>query len=268
MQEDFQDVLSNDEQNAHSNKDYLNLDDSLSKIPVLSFPEIEVLALFGSNDAKLKKFSFGFQGIRRYLDIHQQTLTIALKRLVRKRIIAKNNDQEYFLTKHGGNLVSNLFNRSEEESNDSNYSELNEFPSCEIEMKINLKREDHNKIANRLKGKWFSHYRYVGSSIGEDKSILEWITDEANYSASVCSNNNGDIRITVSALKFCDGQRLREETSKVSLFVEKNLREIFGQSPILKRKIENVKSQPSLDSTYLNNWIEQIYQSQIQQNYS
>ncbi|MFB0561653.1 MAG: hypothetical protein ACETWM_10640 [Candidatus Lokiarchaeia archaeon] len=268
MQEDLQDVLGNDDRDAHLDTDYLNLNNSLSEAPVLSFPEIEVLLLFDSDDAKLRKFSFGFQGIRRRLDIHQQTLTIALKRLVRKGIIAKNNDKEYFLTNQGGNLISNLFNKDGDEAKYNYDSERNKFPSYEIEMKVNLNRGEHKKIAKKLKGKWFSHYRYVGSSLGEDKSILEWITDDANYSARVCTNKDGNIRITVSALKFCEGAQLREETNKVSLFIEKNLREIFGVSPIYQGKIESTKSQPSLDPTYLNKWIEEIYQSQMQQNYS
>jgi DNA-binding MarR family transcriptional regulator len=268
LQEDLQDVLGNNERDAHLDTDYINLNDSLSETPVLSFPEIEVLLLFDSDDAKLRKFSFGFQGIRRRLDIHQQTLTIALKRLVKKGIIAKNNDNEYFLTNHGENLISNLFERDGGQAKYTYDSEQNKFPSCEIDMKVNLKMGEHKKIAKKLKGKWFSHYRYVGSSIGEDKSIMEWITDDANYSARVCTNMDGNIRITVSALKFCEGAQLREETNKVSLFIEKNLREIFAVSPIYQSKIESTKSQPSLDPIYLNKWMEEIYQSQMQQNYS
>ncbi len=268
MQKDFQDALSKDEQEAHLDTDYLNLTDSLSENPVLSFPEIEVLLLFDSDDAKFRKFSFGFQGIRRRLDIHQQTLAIALKRLVRKGIIAKNSDKEYFLTKHGGKLVSNLFNKEGEEAKYTCESEQNHFPSCGIVMKINLKAEEHKKIAKKLKGKWFSHYRYVGSLLGEDKSVLEWITDDANYSARFCANNDGSMRITVSALKFCEGVKLREETNKVALFIEKNLREIFGETPIYQSKVESTRNPPSLDPTYLNKWVEEIYQSQIQQDYS
>nr|MDO8081567.1 hypothetical protein [Candidatus Freyarchaeota archaeon] len=268
MQEDLQNVLSNNEKDVHLDKNYLQPNDSLSETPILSFPEIEVLLLFNSDDAKLRGFSFGFQGIRRRLDIHQQTLTIALKRLVRKRIIAKNDDQEYFLTKQGGNLVSNLFNNDEDKARSPPDSEKNKFTSCEIEMKVNPKGVEHKKLAKGLKGKWFSHYRYVGSSLREDKSILEWITDDANYSARVSADEDGNVRIGVSAVKFFEDIKLREETNRVSLFIEKNIRDLFGESLIYKSEIESTKNQPSLDPTHLNKWIEEIYKSQMLHDYS
>jgi DNA-binding MarR family transcriptional regulator len=268
LQENLQNVLNNNEQDVHSDNDYLQLNGSLSEAPILSFPEIEVLLLFNNDDAKLRGFSFGFQGIRRRLDIHQQTLTIALKRLVRKRIIAKNDDQEYFLTKQGGTLVSNLFNKDDEKIGISLDSEKNRFPYYEIVMKVSPKVVEHKKLAKRLRGKWFSHYRYVGSSLSEEKSILEWITDDANYYARVCADENGTVGVGVSAFKFFEDLKLKEETNRVSLFVEKNIRELFGELPIHKSEIEGTKNQPSLNPTHLNKWIEEIYKSQVLQNYS
>jgi DNA-binding MarR family transcriptional regulator len=268
LQEDPQNVLSNNEKDAHLDKNYLQLDESLFETPTLSFPEIEVLLLFNNDDAKLRGFSFGFQGIRRRLDIHQQTLAIALRRLVRKRIIAKNDDQEYFLTKQGGNLVSNLFNNEEDKARSPPDSEKNRFQSYEIEMKVDPKGVEHKKLAKGLKGKWFSHYRYVGSSLSEDKSTLEWITDDANYSARVSADENGNVRIGVSAFKFFEDTKLREETNRVSSFIEKNIRELFGENPIYKSEIESTLNQPSLNPTILNKWIEEIYKSQMLNNYS
>ncbi|WXG41242.1 MAG: hypothetical protein WED07_10830 [Candidatus Freyarchaeum deiterrae] len=268
MQENFDNVLSNNEQDVHLDENYLQLNDSLSEATNLSVPEMEVLLLFNSDDAKLRGFSFGFQGIRRRLDIHQQTLAIALRRLLRKRIIAKNDDQEYFLTKQGGNLVSTLFNNDEDELRPLPNSEKNGLPSYEIEMKVNPKRMEHKKLAKGLKGKWFSHYRYVGSLLNEDKSMLEWITDDAHYSARVSANEDGDVRVGVSAFKFFEDMKLREETIRVSSFIEKNIRELFGESLIYKSEIESTKNQPSLNPTLLNKWIEEIYKSQMLQNYS
>ncbi|MEM2146634.1 MAG: hypothetical protein QW279_14830, partial [Candidatus Jordarchaeaceae archaeon] len=230
--------------------------------------EIEVLLLFNNDDAKLRGFSFGFQGIRRLLDIHQQTLTIALKRLVRKRIIAKNDDQEYFLTKQGEKIVSNLFSNDENKMVLPPNCEGNKFTSCKIDMKVNLKGAMHKKLAKNLKGKWFSYYRYVGSSMGEDKSILEWITDDAKYSARVIADEDGNIKVVVSGFKSSDGMKLREEINKVSLFIEKNIKELFGEFPTYKSEIESVKNRAILDLTDLNQWIEEIYKSQISQGYS
>lgn len=268
MQENLKNIPSDNEKDVYLDNNYLQLNDSLSENPILSLPEIEVLLLFNNDDAKLRGFSFGFQGIRRRLDIHQQTLTIALKRLVKKRIIAKNDDQEYFLTKHGGSLVSNLFNNDEAKMRLPSYSKKNRFPSYEIEIKVNPKTVEHKNFAKRLKGKWFSHYRYVGSSLSEDKSILEWITDDANYSARVCTDEDGNVRIGVSAVKLFENMQLREETNRVSSFIEKNIRDLFGESPIYKSEIESAKNYPSLDPTDLNKWIEEIYKSQMLQDYS
>ncbi|MEM3587517.1 MAG: hypothetical protein QXO71_09375 [Candidatus Jordarchaeaceae archaeon] len=259
MQEDFRNVLSNDGKNVHLVDDP-QPNDSLIETPALSLPEVEVLLLFNNGDAKLRGFSFGFQGIRRRLEIHQQTLTIALRRLLEKGIIAKNDDQEYFLTKQGGRLVSNLFSTSEYKMRAR--SEKNNFTSCEINMKVNPKRLEHKTFARRLKGKWFSHYRYVGSLLSDDKSTLEWITDDANCYAQVSVDRDGNVRIIVYALKCSDGMNLATEASRVSIFVEKNIKELFGESPTYKVEVKNTRHKPDLDPADLSRCMGEV-KSQI-----
>lgn len=269
MQEDLQNALIKNDQNVYLDKDYLApLNAFVSDIPVLSLPEMEVLLLFNNEDAKSRGFSFGFQGIKRRLDIHQQRLTIALRRLVRRGIIAKNEDKEYFLTKYGKILISNLFGNDDNKARYTLDSVHSDFPSCEVEIRVNPRRINHKILAKKLKGKWFSHYRYVGSSLGEDISILEWITDDARYSARLSADGEGNIRITVIALQFCEGLQLREETNKVSSFIKKSIAEFFGESQFYQVEFISTKNKSSVDPNLLNRWMEEIYKSQTQYNYS
>jgi len=268
LQEDLQNALIKNDQNIYLDKDYLlPLNAFVTDAPVLSLPEMEVLLLFNNEDAKSRGFSFGFQGIKRRLDIHQQRLTVALRRLVRKGIIAKNEDKEYFLTKYGKILISNLFGND----NKARYnldSVHSDFPSYEIEIRVNPQRINHKILAKKLKGKWFSHYRYVGSSLGEDISILEWITDDARYSARVSADGEGNIIITVIALQFCECVQLKKETNKVSSFIKKSIAEFFGESQFYQVEFISTKNKSSFDPKLLNRWTEEIYKSHMQYNYS
>ena len=266
LQEELRNVLGKNDEDAHLHRDYRQLDDLFYETPVLSFPEIEVLSLFNTNDAR--KFSFGFQGIRRLLNIHQQTLTVALRRLVRKGIIAKNDDREYFLTEQGGNIISDLFSTIGNKTSCDCDSSQNCLLSYRIVIKLDSQRIDHSELVKRLKGKWFSHFRYVGSFQGRGESAVEWITDDASYTARVGVDKNGTIAVTVSTLKFCDEDQLRQETQKVSSFIEKNIKEFFGVSPVFQSKTECTRSKPCLNLSSLDKWVEEIYQSQMRRNYS
>jgi DNA-binding MarR family transcriptional regulator len=268
LKEDLQNALIKNGQNICLDKDYLlPLNAFVTDAPVLSLPEMEVLLLFNNEDAKSRGFSFGFQGIKRRLDIHQQRLTLALRRLVRKGIIAKNEDKEYLLTRYGKILISNLFGNNDNKATYTLDSMHCDFPSCEVEISVNSKRMDHKTLAKKLKGKWFSHYRYVGSCLGEDTSTLEWITDDSRYSARVSANEEGNIRITVAALQFCEGLQLREEANKISSFIKKSITELFGESQICQVKFISTKKS-IFDPNLLNKWVEEIYKPRTQHNYS
>lgn len=95
-----------------------------------------------------------FQGIRRGMGIHQETLARSLKRLVDQGLVIKQK-----------NVYSPAYSSSEDSAN--------WYVLIESVLPFDV---DPSKIASSLSAKWFSDLRWFGSS--DDGSRLVWTTSD------------------------------------------------------------------------------------------
>lgn len=109
-----------------------------------------------------KLTNFTFEGLKRRIKLHPETLSRILHRLVEQGIVKKEK-KGYTLT----NKAKMLLNLKSSESNNSNQRLLQTFLPKELPIK---------KIIIDLKGKWFGELRYLGHSITNESITLKWIT--------------------------------------------------------------------------------------------
>jgi DNA-binding HxlR family transcriptional regulator len=118
--------------------------------------------------------TYSFKAIQRKLDIHQQSLARALKRLVYLELVEKS-PTGYKLNKKNM-FTSKAFENSqlvEEEENTEVTKAKKRFNQL-IQMRIPIKTSIE-LIANRLIGKWFGDLRWFGLIKKETALTLQWI---------------------------------------------------------------------------------------------
>jgi DNA-binding Lrp family transcriptional regulator len=111
-----------------------------------------------------------FQGIKRKLGLHQETLSRSLHRLEREGLIEKIN-QDYAISERGESLVAGK--RSLQLP--AIYGETYAIP---IMRTIIPPDATIPAIERSLSHRWFGNLRWYGSSHTEDSTILSWITDD------------------------------------------------------------------------------------------
>lgn len=105
---------------------------------------------------------FTFDGLRRLLGIHQETLSRVLDRLQDEGLVEKVIDG-YRLTPEAGELVPQRLS-----------SGLTRVPIIQALLPEDV---DIGLIIAGLRGRWFGKLRWVGYSQGEEGTVLKWITD-------------------------------------------------------------------------------------------
>jgi DNA-binding HxlR family transcriptional regulator len=118
--------------------------------------------------------TYSFKAIQRKLDIHQQSLARALKRLVYLELVEKS-PTGYKLNKKNM-FTSKAFENSqlvEEEENTEVTKAKKRFNQL-IQMRIPIKTSIE-LIANRLIGKWFGDLRWFGLIKKETALTFQWI---------------------------------------------------------------------------------------------
>jgi hypothetical protein len=117
---------------------------------------------FGGDNGKIS-----FQGIRRRLGLHQETLSRALHRLERDGFIVKN-EKEYGLSLKGEATVSRHAGGTE-------HPESYSIPILRTILPADL---DASDLLSSLSHKWFGNLRWFGSSSSPDGTALTWITPD------------------------------------------------------------------------------------------
>jgi DNA-binding MarR family transcriptional regulator len=107
---------------------------------------------------------FTFEGLKRRLKIHQETLSRILSRLTEEEILKKINGH-YTLTSKAKELLETL------------NPEFNKHPLTLLQT-ILPPQISINKIASNLKGKWFGILRWLGYSYTNECIVLKWVTKE------------------------------------------------------------------------------------------
>lgn len=131
--------------------------------PMLEDRDVAVLAeLAGEGDSWV-----AFQGLRRRLDLHQESLTRALRRLERYGLVVRE-PHGYRLTEQGLLAVRGRGLVAAPQPVE---------PIVEATLPNGLRAA---AVANQLSRRWFRGLRWYGQSGGSDETILTWLTETEN----------------------------------------------------------------------------------------
>ena len=108
-----------------------------------------------------------FQGIRRRLGLHQETLSRALHRLERDGFIVKS-EKEYTLSRKGEEAVSRHAAQADRRES---YS----IPILRTILPVDVTA---TALLSSLSHRWFGNMRWYGSSQSADETTLTWITPD------------------------------------------------------------------------------------------
>ncbi len=150
----------------------LILDESWTGISELRERDVDVIQVIHIEDLTY----FTFEGLKRRLKIHPETLSRILTRLTEEEILEKT-DNGYSLTPKGKQLM----NQQNRGSTPTRTPVLQSFVPPDLSA---------DKVVSDLKGRWFGSLRWLGYSLSQGTVELKWIT------------TNGEI--IVSAV-FADG---------------------------------------------------------------
>ncbi len=136
--------------------------------------DLAILKAIGS-DHDTQQFSF--QGIRRKLGLHQETLSRALHRLQRDGFIERM-DNSYAISEKGQSAVSPSKRPGEKTGKSDSYSVI---------LLQSVLPEDLNQqqLADSMSYKWFGNLRWLGSAFRNGTTTLSWITSETGLTIFV-----------------------------------------------------------------------------------
>lgn len=130
-------------------------------------------AIGGDDDAQ----QFSFQGIRRKLGLHQETLSRALRRLQRDGYIEKL-EHSYTISEKGQTTISTGKRIDELTGERDSYPVV--LLQSVLPSELNLQQ-----LVDSMSYKWFGNLRWLGSSSRSGITTLSWITSESGLTISV-----------------------------------------------------------------------------------
>lgn len=163
----------------------LILDESWSSISELNERDVDVIQVIHIEDLTY----FTFEGLKRRLKIHPETLSRILTRLTEDGILEKT-DNGYSLTTKGKQLL----NQQNHGSNPTRVPMLQSFIPLDLSA---------DKIVSNLKGRWFGSLRWLGYSVSEETVELKWITANGEIIVSAVFTD-GMLRIYSKAISEND----------------------------------------------------------------
>ena len=140
----------------------LIMDKDWDNISDLSLKESDINILHVINEEDLTNFTF--EGLKRRLKIHQETLSRILYRLADQEIL-KKVENGYTLT----SKAKKLLKPKSSHSKNTTLRLLQTFLPPEVPIK---------NIISNLKGKWFGVLRWLGCSMNNEDVTLKWITED------------------------------------------------------------------------------------------
>jgi predicted transcriptional regulator len=158
--------------------------------------EIEVLKLLSSE----QNAHFSFQGLRRRLGFHQETLTRTLKRLEDARAIERSPDG-YTLKNPGSNFSFTV-----------RTSAANSKPIVEAYLPAQV---DVTVLFQRLRGRWFSNFRWLGYSHDGNLLSMSWISEDGRMELQAKINSD---KITIGADTHGDYNQSEQMAAAYQLF--------------------------------------------------
>lgn len=136
--------------------------------------DLEILRAIG-DDVDTRELSF--QGIRRKLGLHQETLSRALHRLQRDGYVERH-EHAYRVSLKGMNTISFGHHQSQAKVAPDPYSVV--LLGAVLPNDLNVQN-----LIDSLCFKWFGNLRWLGSTMSSDSATLSWITNETGLKISV-----------------------------------------------------------------------------------
>jgi hypothetical protein len=109
---------------------------------------------------------FTFEGLKRRLGLHPETLSRILNRLEQEGIVKKTNEG-YTVTRE----IAKHLKLHQTNTNDSRVSLLQTFLPSDISVQ---------QLISGLRGKWFGLLRWLGLSETNEDVTLKWITEDGD----------------------------------------------------------------------------------------
>jgi DNA-binding HxlR family transcriptional regulator len=203
-----------------------------------------------NNDTKILKLldqepgsNYSFNGLIRKLNLHQQSLTRALKRLEDLRLIEKSQIG-YRLTTNGESLMTLLasknstdnYARSESRVLNRESQKRNSYIQLlQTRISVDVKSEE---ILSKLIGKWFNNLRWVGLVESEGgEYMLQWVSDDSNSFQIILRVISKYLTVETNASS--DKEKIEAMIGSYRIFEE--------ITKILRNKLENKSIMPLLD---------------------
>ena len=122
----------------------------------------DILAFLSQEDFTF----FTFEGIKRRLGLHPETLSRILNRLEQEGIVKKTNEG-YTVTRE----IAKHLKLHQTNTNESRVSLLQTFLPSDISVQ---------QLISGLRGKWFGLLRWLGLSETNENVTLKWITEDGD----------------------------------------------------------------------------------------
>jgi len=120
--------------------------------------DLEVLEAFPDGESNV-----AFQGLKRKLGMHQESLSRALRRLEDEELVIKTRDG-YRLTSTGQSILKGAVRPTV-------------APRTVLETYLPSDISE-STIIDRLKYSWFSSLRWLGYRVSKSQTVLTWVSDD------------------------------------------------------------------------------------------
>src|SRR5918992_5652599 len=134
---------------------------------------------FHNNDNKILALlneegsNYSFKGLMRKLNLHQQSLSRALRRLEEMELVEKS-PVGYQLSKAGTTAVSRIeLLQQQHKPKGKEYMQL-----LQTYIPLNIKASE---VMRHLIGRWFKNLRWIGMIRSDTGYTLQWISDDGSF---------------------------------------------------------------------------------------
>ena len=174
----------------------------------LDYRQLEVLSTL-SEDAT---GTYSFQGLRRKLRFHQEILSRTLSRLEEQELVERTNDGYRIINPSKGAFRFEYITKATPIET--------QLVTAYLPREVNV-----SLILNKLKGRWFREFRWLGYSETQNGLVLSWITDDGHIQirANIIKNI-----LTISALyeSKIDQERAARSAFELFDFINRSTRQI------------------------------------------
>jgi DNA-binding transcriptional ArsR family regulator len=144
---------------------------------------------------------FSFQGLRRRLGYHQETLTRTLKRLEEARVIERT--PEGYKAKNANGSTYSFVVRTNESFGKP---VIDAYLPAQVDVIV---------LFQRLKGRWFGNFRWLGYSRDGDQLTMSWISEDGELQLQA---RVGRGKITIAADSLTNPDEPRSVAAAYHLF--------------------------------------------------